>query len=69
MALYDYHPCRPPYCKRFVSAVSIYCCTPCGNAAEGKYEIDEHSEGCDERDRIRRPAAPSRVDALERGQG
>lgn len=51
----EYHECHPPLCRRLVSALSIYCCTPCGHAIEHKYEIDKHSAGCDERAAARTP--------------
>lgn len=41
--------CRKPDCGRLVPKGTLYCCTPCAVAAEGRYEIDEHSDGCNVR--------------------
>lgn len=43
------HKCGKPDCFRQVSAASVYCCYPCSLAAEGRYEIHEHSPGCEQR--------------------
>ncbi|MFI6634262.1 hypothetical protein ACIBI7_35735 [Nonomuraea fuscirosea] len=32
-----------------------YCCGPCADAAKHAHEIDEHTDGCDERWREREP--------------
>lgn len=45
--------CDKPDCLRKVTVGTRYCCTPCGVAAEGEYEVHEHSLGCDERRRVR----------------
>jgi hypothetical protein len=34
---------------RKVKEGTAYCCSPCATAADGKYEIHEHSEWCDKR--------------------
>lgn len=41
--------CRKPDCMRKVKVGTLYCCSPCGIAAAGQFEIHEHSSGCDER--------------------
>jgi predicted phage terminase large subunit-like protein len=45
----DYRKCRNELCDRLVSAASAYCCAACAQAAEGRYEIHAHSDGCDRR--------------------
>jgi hypothetical protein len=44
-----FEECRKPDCRRLVKRGVTFCCAPCAEAAEGHYEIDAHSEGCDER--------------------
>lgn len=51
----QFHKCEKPDCFRQVKAGVVYCCTPCTLAAAGKYEIDKHSEWCDERAAERGP--------------
>lgn len=51
----EFHKCEKPGCFRQVKAGVIYCCTPCAVAAYGTYEIDRHSEWCDERHATRGP--------------
>lgn len=41
--------CLKPDCMRKVKEGVAYCCSPCATAADGKYEIHEHSEWCDKR--------------------
>ena len=41
--------CLKPDCMRKVKKGIDYCCAECAVAAEGKYEIHEHSEGCNTR--------------------
>jgi hypothetical protein len=41
--------CQKPDCFRLVLVGAAYCCNNCRIADEGKYEIDQHSSGCDER--------------------
>lgn len=41
--------CDKPDCRRRVKAHVAYCCPPCAVAAEGRYEIHAHSEGCEQR--------------------
>jgi hypothetical protein len=50
-----YHTCAKPDCPRLVSAISLYCCTPCATAAAAipPYE-SVHSKGCEERHETRR---------------
>ena len=40
--------CDKPDCFRRVKASVVYCCAPCAVAAEGRYEVAEHSEGCEQ---------------------
>lgn len=43
-------PCAKPDCSRLVSPISAYCCSPCRLADQPpRYEIHQHSPGCDER--------------------
>lgn len=49
----DTQKCGKPDCLR--QTTSAYCCAPCREAAEGKYEIHAHSEGCDTRAEGRKP--------------
>jgi hypothetical protein len=67
----DLHKCAKPDCFRLVSAASLYCCTACAQAAEGRYEIHEsgplgHSRWCDQRAAERGPwlTAAQRTDQL-----
>jgi predicted phage terminase large subunit-like protein len=57
----DYRKCRNDLCDRLVSAASAYCCAACTQAAEGRYEIHAHGDGCDERAAEREPP-PAPVD-------
>ena len=41
--------CLKPDCMRKVKEGIAYCCSPCATADEGKYEIHEHSEWCNQR--------------------
>lgn len=41
--------CDKPDCFRQTSIACYYCCAPCRIAADGKYEIGEHSHSCDGR--------------------
>lgn len=41
--------CLKPDCMRKVKLGITYCCAECAVAAEGRYEIHEHSEGCNAR--------------------
>lgn len=41
--------CRKPDCFRQVKASVEYCCAECAVAAEGRYEVAQHSEGCEQR--------------------
>ena len=41
--------CLKPDCMRKVERGIQYCCAPCRLAAAGNYEIDRHSDGCDDR--------------------
>lgn len=50
------HKCANEACDRLTTA--YYCCSACGQAAEGRYEIHEsgplgHSEQCDKRHKER----------------
>ena len=59
-----YRKCGKPDCIRRVSLASVYCCTPCSVAADGRYEIHAHSPECDQRAAERGPAdATERADA------
>lgn len=60
--------CDNPLCERRVSVSTKYCCVACGDAHEGGYEIHKagplaHSQGCNERDRERRPWAYKEVES------
>lgn len=44
-----FRACGKPDCERAVPEGIVHCCTPCAVAAEGRYEIDQHAQGCDER--------------------
>lgn len=50
---YLLHRCKNPACDRPTAAE--HCCAPCNDAHHYGHEIHAHSEGCDERDRLRRP--------------
>lgn len=52
----DFKTCDNIACGRQVRVGTLFCCTPCSLASDGKYEIDTHSEGCEYRDRQRRTA-------------
>lgn len=52
------HPCAKPDCRRLVSVASLFCCPPCAQASEGRYEIHAHSEACDGRAALRGPVPP-----------
>jgi hypothetical protein len=68
----ELRPCAKPDCPRLVSGMSAHCCGSCSAAAEGGYEIHEHSDGCNERDAVRRPKVKSRSTVhveLECGHG
>lgn len=41
--------CDKPDCWRQVKAHVAYCCSECAVAAEGRYEVHAHSEGCEQR--------------------
>jgi hypothetical protein len=41
--------CDKPDCFRQVKSYVAYCCAECAVAAEGRYEIHQHSEGCEQR--------------------
>lgn len=41
--------CDKPDCFRQVKPHVAYCCAECAVAAEGRYEIHQHSEGCEQR--------------------
>lgn len=41
--------CAKPDCWRQVKAGVQYCCSECATAGEGRYEIHQHSTGCDQR--------------------
>lgn len=41
--------CCKPDCGRMVKVGVAYCCDPCASAAEGHYEIERHTAGCDQR--------------------
>jgi hypothetical protein len=41
--------CLKPDCMRKVKKGIDYCCAECAVAAAGKFEIHEHSEGCNAR--------------------
>lgn len=41
--------CLKPDCMRKVKLGITYCCGECAVAAEGRYEIHEHSDGCNTR--------------------
>jgi hypothetical protein len=47
--------CTKPDCERAVPRGTAHCCAPCAHAAEHKYEIHQHSPGCDDRWAVRRP--------------
>lgn len=44
-----FQKCYKPDCFRKIKTSVRYCCTPCANADERSYEIENHSEWCDER--------------------
>jgi hypothetical protein len=44
-----YQRCGKPDCLRKVKPGVAFCCEPCGIAADGRYEIHDHSAWCDER--------------------
>lgn len=41
--------CLKPDCLRKVPGGVACCCTPCSDAADGRYEIHAHSDGCEQR--------------------
>ncbi|MDX2757849.1 hypothetical protein PV729_45310 [Streptomyces europaeiscabiei] len=41
--------CGKPDCFRQVKASVEFCCAKCAAAAEGRYEVAQHSEGCERR--------------------
>lgn len=41
--------CDKPDCFRLVKIGVSFCCAPCADAASGRYEVSEHSSGCDAR--------------------
>ena len=41
--------CQKPDCVRQAKAGVEYCCAPCAVSAAGRWEVDEHSEGCEQR--------------------
>lgn len=41
--------CLKPDCMRKVKLGTAHCCAECVAAADGRYEIHEHSEGCNAR--------------------
>lgn len=47
--VWELEKCDKPDCLRKVKKGTDYCCTACRVAAEGQYEIDEHSAGCEKR--------------------
>lgn len=50
-----YYECAKPDCERAAPDGVIHCCTSCAFATEHQFEIHEHSTGCDERWKQRRP--------------
>ncbi len=44
-----YRKCGKPDCLRKVKPGIAFCCGPCATAANGRHEIHEHSEWCNER--------------------
>jgi predicted phage terminase large subunit-like protein len=53
-----FRECQKPDCARLISLGSVYCCGPCAQAAEGRYEIHAHTGDCDERAAERGTDAP-----------
>lgn len=49
MFSWELKKCAKPDCFRQVKAAVEYCCAECTVAAEGRYEVDQHSEGCEQR--------------------
>lgn len=45
----QYHECGKPDCARLISLGAVYCCGPCADAADGRYEIHAHTPECDQR--------------------
>jgi hypothetical protein len=43
----DMLKCSKPDCRRLVPRGIYYCCHPCAVAAAGRYEVNQHSSGCD----------------------
>lgn len=43
------YKCAKPDCFRQVKAGVVYCCTACAVAADGQFEVQEHSTGCNQR--------------------
>jgi hypothetical protein len=41
--------CLKPDCMRKVKLGITYCCGECAVAAKGRYEIHDHSDGCNTR--------------------
>jgi hypothetical protein len=41
--------CDKPDCWRQVKTNVQYCCSECATAGEGRYEIHQHSDGCEQR--------------------
>ncbi|GAA4209201.1 hypothetical protein GCM10022252_75370 [Streptosporangium oxazolinicum] len=50
--------CEKPDCDRLVRQGVKNCCTACAVAADGRYEIHAHSDGCDQRWEQRRSHLP-----------
>jgi len=59
------HKCDKPDCFRQVKIGVAYCCHPCSTATAGRYEIHEHSDGCEQRHEQRGPWLTS-VQAMEK---
>ena len=49
MFSWEFKECDKPDCFRRVRPHIAYCCAECATAAAGRYEIHEHSEGCEQR--------------------
>jgi len=55
------HKCAKPDCFSLVPLGTDHCCAPCRLAAEGRYEIHEHSPECVKRQAERTPDDPVRI--------
>ncbi|MER7937878.1 MULTISPECIES: hypothetical protein [unclassified Streptomyces] len=51
----ELHKCAKPDCTRQVKAGAVHCCADCATAAAGRYEVHEHSTGCEQRHAMRGP--------------